>query len=203
MWTRNKLKKKMSPEDIKEGLCSCAVSLSAPAALYMESFHVEVPASSTEPQRAPTAQSVQRWPNQYFLSSRLLSAGCGGLHSMLERTLATWGWGWGATTRHIITAQTKPFAFSCILCHSWLQVMQCPLSKFKEFIVVPVSVDGTDFLCTVVKHPKVACERSNTAWIQKLRLFNECVQRCIIPVRENLRHMLDRWDGKGAFTAGN
>lgn len=112
-------------------------------------------------------------------------------------------WGWGATTRHIITSQTKPFAFSCIfLFHGWLQVMQCPLSKFKEFIVVPVSVDGTDFLCTVVKHPKVACERSNTAWIQKLRLFNECVQRCIIPVRENLRYMLDRWDGKGAFTAG-
>lgn len=38
----------------------CRVSPSAPDTLYMESLHVEVPASSTEPQRAPTAWSLCR-----------------------------------------------------------------------------------------------------------------------------------------------
>lgn len=38
----------------------CRVPPSATATLYMESLHVEVPASSTEAQRAPTARSLCR-----------------------------------------------------------------------------------------------------------------------------------------------
>lgn len=52
--------KKQRPQDKKEGFHPRAVSPSATATLYMESLHVEVPASSTEPQRAPTARSLCR-----------------------------------------------------------------------------------------------------------------------------------------------
>lgn len=56
MWTGNtkKIKKK------GRFVSLCRVSPSAPAAFYKASFHVEVPASSTEPQRAPTARSLCR-----------------------------------------------------------------------------------------------------------------------------------------------
>lgn len=58
MWTRSK---KTGTTGQKGGFASlCRVSPSATATIYMESFHVEVPASSTEPQRAPTAWSLCR-----------------------------------------------------------------------------------------------------------------------------------------------
>lgn len=68
----------------------------------MESFHVEVPVSSTEPQRAPTAWSLSRGDsNRYCLSSHLLPAGSGAAVDCIQswyRKQATWGWLWGAPT---------------------------------------------------------------------------------------------------------
>lgn len=167
---------------------------------------MEVPASSTEPQRAPTARSVCRGDPINTVSSHLFPAGCVAVEGCIQRwyrKLATWGGGWGAATRNIITAQTKPFTFSCILRHGWLQVKQCPLSNFKEFVCCSSQCWWHRLPLHCLKYSKVECESRNTAWTQKVRLFNKCMQRCITPVRENLRHMLNRCNRKGALTAGH
>lgn len=66
----------------------------------------------------------------------------------------------GAPRPHTsLPLRRNPSHCPVFLHHARLQVMQCPLSSFKEFVVVPVGADGAGFLCAVLKYSKVACER--------------------------------------------
>lgn len=149
------------------------------------------------PQLRVSAEVTQSIPPP-LPSSPCWLCGCAGLHSMSVQKVSNMRVRPGCCdpTRHYRSDETLQFSvFYVTVSSRWCSVLWAISKDLLLFY-------GTDFLCTVVKYSKVVCERSNAAWIQNLRLFNECVQCCIISVRESLCYMLDRWERKGAFTAG-
>lgn len=147
------------------------------------------------PQSSVCAEVTQSIPS-LLPSSPCWLCGCGGQHSMLVQKVSNMTVLWPDTSLPLRRNPSHFPVFYVTVGSRWCSVLWAISKNLLLF------QSGTHFLCNGVKYSKVECERSNTVWIQNLRLFNGCIQRSIIPVRENLCYILDRRVRKGTLTAG-